>query len=91
MFSDRDEPCCCESAGVEALSESALVPACHGEQRQSRTGSGAAIGWQRDIVVKPGLAIRYLRKGDYGEDIAFYFCTSCGAPLPNGSLASSLA
>lgn len=79
----RNASCACGQLAVQCSGEPELVSRCHCLQCQRRTGSvfGLAAFFVRDHVDFEGEAGRFVRTGDSGFEISFYFCKSCGSTV----------
>lgn len=79
----RTARCCCGSLHVETIGEPLIVVACFCEDCQRRTGSSFGIStvWRLENVKPSGSATRYVRDGQEGRKVAFYFCPMCGSTV----------
>jgi hypothetical protein len=75
--------CCCGSLSAETTGEPEIVVACACVECQRRTGSafGVSTYWVRENVRTSGFATRYVREGQKGRRVVFYFCAGCGSTV----------
>ena len=75
--------CCCGSLEVEAKGDPIQVAICSCEQCQRRTGSAFGIStyWMRSEVTIRGATKMFVREGQEGRELSFYFCPNCGSTV----------
>jgi hypothetical protein len=89
MAKDTESPCkriahcCCGGLRAETIGEPLLVVACSCGECQRRTGSAFGISafWSRKDVELSGVTTRYVRDGQEGRKVIFYFCPQCGSSI----------
>jgi hypothetical protein len=79
----RSASCSCGQLSLTVSEEPIRVSICHCLACQRRTGSvfGAQARFSRDAVQISGESSTYVRVGDEGSRIKFYFCPKCGATV----------
>ena len=79
----RTAHCSCGSLRVETVGEPLIVVSCFCEECQRRTGSAFGIStyWMLENVKISGSATRYVRDGQEGRKVAYYFCPTCGSSV----------
>lgn len=79
----RTAHCNCGSLQVEAVGEPLIVVSCFCDECQRRTGSAFGIStyWMLENVKISGLATRYVRDGQEGRKVTYYFCPTCGSSV----------
>ncbi|MBB3590542.1 hypothetical protein FHX08_000886 [Rhizobium sp. BK529] len=80
---ERSAKCSCGSLSAIASGPPLKVSACHCKSCQRRTGSafGVAVFFNAAEVAYAGESSTYVRVGDSGKDLTFYFCPSCGSTV----------
>jgi hypothetical protein len=73
----------CGQLRVACEGELVRLSMCHCLDCQRRTGSifGVQARWPRGQVKIEGKATKFVRAGDTGNKISFYFCPACGTTL----------
>jgi hypothetical protein len=81
--SERLAACSCGQLAARVSSDPVRVSVCHCLACQRGTGSvfGAQARFARENVQTSGTASTYVRVGDEGTAVTFYFCPTCGATL----------
>lgn len=79
----RSASCSCGQLNLVTEGEPKGVSMCHCFACQARTGStyGVQATFPSAAVQIQGQATEYVRIGDEGTSIRFYFCPQCGATL----------
>ena len=79
----RHARCSCGQLEAETTAEPLRVSVCHCHACQLRTGSvfGAQARFAKEAVTVAGRSSQYVRVGDSGQKITFYFCPDCGATV----------
>jgi hypothetical protein len=79
----RQAACCCGQLTATVEGEPVRRSMCHCLECQRRTGSifGVQARWPRGQVKLEGKATKYVRAGDSGGKIDFYFCPTCGSTV----------
>lgn len=82
-MSTRNASCTCGQLTLSAEAEPKGVSICHCFACQTRTGSpyGVQATYPPDAVQIRGQATEFVRIGDEGTRIRFYFCPQCGSTL----------
>lgn len=80
---ERTARCACGALSVTGVGEPVKISACHCHSCQRRTGSAfsVAVFYGRDQVAQNGQSRTFVRPGDSGLDVEFYFCPVCGASV----------
>jgi len=75
--------CSCGSLRAETVGEPTTVATCFCEECQRRTGSAFGIStyWPRANVELSGSTTRYVREGQEGRKVTYYFCPNCGSSV----------
>jgi hypothetical protein len=75
--------CSCGSLRAESAGEPLVVVTCFCEECQRRTGSAFGIStyWMQANVELSGSATRYVREGQEGRRVTYYFCPKCGSSV----------
>jgi hypothetical protein len=79
----RHAACSCGQLCVACEGEPVRLSMCHCLDCQRRTGSifGVQARWPGGQVAIKGKATKFVRAGDSGNKISFYFCLTCGTTL----------
>lgn len=79
----RIASCSCGQLKVRTQGEPVRVSVCHCLACQRRTGSvfGAQARFPREAAEITGASKEYVRIGDDGNVVTFYFCAACGATV----------
>ncbi len=79
----RHAACSCGQLRAACEGEPVRLSMCHCLDCQRRTGSifGVQARWPRGQVAIAGKATKFVRVGDSGNRIAFYFCPTCGTTV----------
>ena len=78
---ERTARCSCGTLRAQTVAEPLIVVTCFCEECQRRTGSAFGIStyWMRENVELCGSATRYVRDGQEGRKVTYYFCPTCGS------------
>jgi hypothetical protein len=79
----RHARCSCGQLQAETTGDPVRVSVCHCHACQLRTGSvfGAQARFAKSAVTVTGRTSQYVRIGDSGQKITFYFCPDCGSTV----------
>jgi len=79
----RNASCSCGQLTLQAEGEPKGVSLCHCFACQTRTGStyGVQAAYPSDAVHISGQATEFVRIGDEGLRVSYYFCPHCGSTL----------
>jgi hypothetical protein len=79
----RTARCCCGSLRADTTGEPVFVAACHCRECQRRTGApfGVSAYFPREQVQIEGVSTEYVRDGQEGRKLRFYFCPYCGTTV----------
>jgi hypothetical protein len=79
----RTAHCSCGALRVQTVGEPLIVITCFCEECQRRTGSAFGIStyWMLENVKVTGSATRYVRDGQEGRKVTYYFCPTCGTSV----------
>lgn len=75
--------CCCGSLRVETIGEATTIVACHCRECQRRTGAPFGVGayFKKTQIRAEGASKDYVRDGQEGRKLKFYFCPKCGTSV----------
>lgn len=79
----RRASCSCGDLQVDTIGEPVAVGMCHCLCCQKRSGSpfGVQARFLVENVTLHGQATRFVRQGDSGKSVDFFFCPRCGTSL----------
>jgi hypothetical protein len=79
----RIAQCSCGSLRIETAGEPTLVAACHCRDCQRRTGApyGVSAYFNKAEARAEGASKIYIRDGQEGRKMPFYFCPACGTAV----------
>jgi hypothetical protein len=75
--------CGCGGLNITASGEPIKVSACHCVSCRKRTGTafGVAVFFEEAKTTPSGPASQYVRPGDSGQTVTFYFCPMCASTV----------
>ena len=82
-MTQRTASCSCGQLSLRTAEEPLRISICHCHACQRRTGSvfGVQARFRAEGVEIRGRSSRYMRPGESGGRLRFYFCPACGATV----------